>query len=63
MACPHVSGVIALMKAGDNTLTPGDIKNRIKDNGIDDIDRSTMPRRVQQSSFAKRLYVTSNLIA
>ena len=30
MACPHVSGVIALMKAGDNTLTPDDIKNRIK---------------------------------
>ena len=63
MACPHVSGVIALMKAGDNTLTPNDIKNRIKNNGIADIDRSSMPAIVQQTSFARRLYVTPNLIA
>ena len=61
MACPHVSGVAALMKSGKKSLNPEQIKLRIKANAIDDID---MSETLNLGEFrSKRLYVSRNLIS
>ena len=63
MACPHVAGMVALMKSANKGLTPAEIKASIKWNGIDDIDRSAMPKLVQRVSHAKRAYITPDLVS
>ena len=63
MACPHVAGLAALMKTGNRDLTPNEIDENIKSIAIDDIDRSAMSNEVRAVSHAKRMYVTSDLIA
>ena len=62
MACPHVSGVAALMKEADSSLTPAQIEKRIKDYGVDDIDRTGRPADVQAVSHSKRLFVSDLLV-
>ena len=57
MSCPHVAGLSALIKAEDKYLTPEEVKNKIKDTAIDDIDRSHMRLIVRLVSDAKRAYI------
>ena len=63
MACPHVSGVAALMKSGKKSLNPQQIKLRIKENAINDIDMSETPIFVRKLYHSKRLFVTPKLIS
>ena len=63
MACPHVAGMAALMKSANKLLTPAEVKENIISNGIDDIDRSAMPKLVQRVSHAKRAYITLDLVS
>ena len=63
MACPHVAGMAALMKSANKELTPADVKERIKSNGIDDVDRSATSDLVQRISNAKRAYITADLVS
>ena len=62
MACPHVAGMAALMKSANKGLTPAKVKQNIISNGIDDIDRSAMPKLVQRVSDAKRAYISKDLV-
>ena len=61
MACPHVSGVAALIMKADPTLSPAEVRQKMMDNAVDDIDRSHMPSYVQMSSHSKRVYVSPEL--
>ena len=62
MSCPHVAGMAALMKSMNKGLTPAEVKQNIKSNGIDDIDRTAMPKLVQDVSHAKRAYISKDLV-
>ena len=57
----HVTGVAALMKKADPTLCPAEIRQRIMAYAVDDIDRSDMPSKVQETTHAKRLFVSPDL--
>ena len=59
----HVAGVAALMKTANSDFTPLEIKERIQENGVDDIDRSQRSYLVRMLSHAKRVLVTPDLIA
>ena len=61
MACPHVSGVAALIMKADPTLSPGEVQQKMMDNAVDDIDRSDMPSNVQETFHSKRLFVSPEL--
>ena len=61
MACPHVSGVAALIMKANSTLSPTEVRDKMMDNAVDDIDRSNMPSEVQETSHSKRLFVSSEL--
>ena len=63
MSCPHVAGMAALMKSANPTLTPAKVKQNIRSKGIDDIDRSAMPKLVQKVSDAKRAYISKALVS
>ena len=62
MAGPHVAGTAAIMKSKNKNLTPAQVKERIKDSGIDDINRSSLTPAERADSDAKRLYITPNLV-
>ena len=57
MSCRHVAELFALTKVENLYLTPEEVKNRIKDTEIDDIDRSHMRLIVRLVSDAKRAYI------
>ena len=61
MACPHVAGAAALIMKNDNSLTPAEVKQKIKDLSTDDIDRSAQSAAVRAASDSKRLYVPTSL--
>ena len=61
MACPHVSGVAALIVKANSTLSPTEVRDKMMDNAVDDIDRSNMPCNVQKTSHSKRLFVSPEL--
>ena len=61
MACPHASGVAALIMKANPALSPADIRQKMMDNAVDDIDRSDMSSYVQRTSHSKRLFVSSEL--
>ena len=61
-AYPHVTGVVALMKGANSSITPDEILYKLKEHGIGDIDRSDQSCGVQATSHAKRLYVSSQLL-
>ena len=63
MACPHVAGMAALMKLADKGLTPAEVKERIKSNGIDDISGSAVPKVAPNFPDAKRAYITPDLVS
>ena len=48
------------MKANP-TLSPAEIRQKMMDNAVDDIDRSDMPSEVQETSHSKRLFVSPEL--
>ena len=60
-ACPHVTGVAALMKKANPALCPAEIRQRIMGYAVDDIDRSNRSSEVQEISHSKRLYVSPEL--
>ena len=57
MSCPQEAGLSALIKVENKYLTHEEVKNRIKDTEIDDIDRSHMRFIVRLVSDAKRAYI------
>ena len=61
MACPHVSGVAALIMKANSTLEPFEVRDKMTDNAVDDIDRSNMPCNVQRTSNSKRVFVSPEL--
>ena len=60
-ATPHVSGVAALMKKADPTLCPAEIRLRIMAYAVDDMNYSSESSEVQETTHAKRLFVSPEL--
>eukprot|EP00800_Vazella_pourtalesii_P009034 TRINITY_DN229_c1_g1_i2.p1 TRINITY_DN229_c1_g1~~TRINITY_DN229_c1_g1_i2.p1 ORF type:complete len:452 (+),score=105.12 TRINITY_DN229_c1_g1_i2:242-1597(+) len=61
MACPHVAGAVALLMAKDKSLTPAEVKQKIIDLSVDDVDRSADEQPIRDVSKSKRLYVPKEL--